>query len=161
MTAHYIKAADYRDYNGRLCPYVVAIKWGSKRLSITGVEGPLANGNCRGGCGQVHEKAEHINREPFYARLMKIWERWHLNDLCAGSPAQEMWLRDHPVTAAYPESHYEKASDALTAAGLNPDPNAGGYEYGSAWLHEDVPQDVIDWLFALPVYDGLPSCWAN
>jgi hypothetical protein len=25
-----------------------------------------------------------------------------------------------------------------------------GYKYGTAWLHEDVPQEVIDWLFALP-----------
>jgi len=25
-----------------------------------------------------------------------------------------------------------------------------GYEYGTKWLKEDVPQDVIDWLFSLP-----------
>lgn len=25
-----------------------------------------------------------------------------------------------------------------------------GYGYGSAWIKEDVPQEVIDWLFALP-----------
>lgn len=25
-----------------------------------------------------------------------------------------------------------------------------GYGYGTAWLREDVPQDVLDWLFALP-----------
>ncbi|MBQ6403878.1 MAG: hypothetical protein IJI27_08230 [Oscillospiraceae bacterium] len=25
-----------------------------------------------------------------------------------------------------------------------------GYKYGTAWLREEVPQDVIDWLFALP-----------
>jgi hypothetical protein len=25
-----------------------------------------------------------------------------------------------------------------------------GYKYGTAWLHEDVPDDVIDWLFSLP-----------
>lgn len=25
-----------------------------------------------------------------------------------------------------------------------------GYKYGSSWMHEDVPQEVIDWLFALP-----------
>ena len=25
-----------------------------------------------------------------------------------------------------------------------------GYKYGSAWLKEEVPQEVIDWLFALP-----------
>lgn len=25
-----------------------------------------------------------------------------------------------------------------------------GYRYGTAWIKEDVPQEVIDWLFALP-----------
>lgn len=25
-----------------------------------------------------------------------------------------------------------------------------GYRYGSAWIKEEVPQEVIDWLFALP-----------
>lgn len=25
-----------------------------------------------------------------------------------------------------------------------------GYKYGTAWKHEPVPQDVIDWLFSLP-----------
>lgn len=25
-----------------------------------------------------------------------------------------------------------------------------GYKYGSSWLYEDVPNDVIDWLFNLP-----------
>ncbi len=25
-----------------------------------------------------------------------------------------------------------------------------GYKYGSAWIKEDVPKEVIDWLFALP-----------
>jgi hypothetical protein len=28
-----------------------------------------------------------------------------------------------------------------------------GYKYGSAWLKEEVPAEVIDWLFALPDSD--------
>lgn len=36
-----------------------------------------------------------------------------------------------------------------------------GYKYGSAWLHEDVPADVIAWLESLPETDRLPACWAN
>jgi hypothetical protein len=27
-----------------------------------------------------------------------------------------------------------------------------GYKYGTSWLKEDVPDDVIQWLFGLPVY---------
>ena len=77
-----------------------------------------------------------------------------------------------------PESHYEKVSAALAAVGLNPDPNflhptksrdmviARGvgadsyieripvfdvpYSYGHAWLYEEVPADVLEWLYHLP-----------
>ena len=36
---------------------------------------------------------------------------------------------------------------------------ACGYEYGSAWLFEDVPSDVIEWLESLPESDKTPP-WA-
>lgn len=32
-----------------------------------------------------------------------------------------------------------------------------GYEYGSAWLKEEVPQEIIDWLFALPTTKTKPA----
>lgn len=35
-----------------------------------------------------------------------------------------------------------------------------GYKYGTAWLTEEVPQDVIDWLFALPEAAKKPA-WFN
>lgn len=32
------------------------IKYDGKSLSISGVEGPKANGNCRGSCGQIQDE---------------------------------------------------------------------------------------------------------
>lgn len=32
-----------------------------------------------------------------------------------------------------------------------------GYKYGSAWKREDVPQDIIDWLFSLPDTEVQPA----
>lgn len=159
-------------------------KWG---LSITGVDGPKTNGDAVGSCGQIDMSLDltALRRHkgwdrPMLAKLRDVWKRWHLNGMTAGSPAQEAWLRDNPVTAVYPESHYEKAaSAALAAVGLNPDPNffhptksrdrvilTGGYgvdarieriptfdvpySYGHAWLYEEVPADVLEWLYHLP-----------
>lgn len=34
-----------------------------------------------------------------------------------------------------------------------------GYRYGSAWLREEVPGDVIAWLESLPDATGLPDAW--
>jgi hypothetical protein len=73
-------------------------------------------------------------------RMVAIWERWHLNDMKAGTLAQEAYLRANPVNAIYPESHYTKACEMLAAAGLNPD---NGYKYGSQWLKEELPPEVV------------------
>jgi hypothetical protein len=32
-----------------------------------------------------------------------------------------------------------------------------GYKYGSAWLYEEIPADVIAWLQALPDTDRKPA----
>jgi hypothetical protein len=150
----------------------VTIEWqqrnGQNELSITGVIGPKANGDARGGCGQTGVPAD-IDFAPGWdadsaAKLAEIWKRWHLNGMQAGSPAQAAWLREHLVTAVYPESHFDKVKVALTDAGLEPDAsflhNDEPYHYGSAWLYEAVPTDVLEWLQDLPDNaQRLPQCW--
>lgn len=142
------------------------IEFTEGRLSITGVEGPLPSGNARGSCGQIdmHLKAEHIvcfapgwDRAKV-AKFLKVWGRYHLNDMKAGSAVQEEYLRANPITAeetAYPKSHYEVACSRLAAAGLNPDPE--GYKYGSAWNREEVPEEVLQFLASLPDTDKRPA----
>lgn len=34
-----------------------------------------------------------------------------------------------------------------------------GYCYGSRWLREEVPDDVVQWLHDLPTSDALPTAW--
>lgn len=100
---------------------------------------------------------------PGHARVQlmaEIWRRYHLNDMRAGSPDQELWLRAHEVewekAKARGEDYYAWASAGLAAARLNPDPNfiyvgegaanvrqQGGYRYGSAWVREEIPAEVI------------------
>jgi len=137
------------------------IVFNDNRLSITGVEGPKANGNAAGSSGQIFmtavptfkDFAPGWNAEKL-AQFAAIWEDWHLNDMSAGSPAQTAFLKANPVTWKYPGSHYDSASHALQSAGLNPDPdylrNGKPYKYGSAWLSRDVPADVIQFLQSLP-----------
>lgn len=140
-----------------------------KSLSITGVEGPLHNGDCRGSCGQINvHEWEPVQYTEGYdaqtiARLRDIWREHHLNDLRAGSPAQRAYLKANPMPNT--SDHYRDACKALRTAGLNPDPtyihNGKPYAYGSAWLREDVPQEVLEWLFSLPTTGAstLPAAW--
>lgn len=130
----------------------VDVVFNGERLSITGVIGPKSNGDCRGSAGQITNSLREIivfaagwDRESV-TKLAEIWDRWHLNDMRAGSPAQRAWLDENF------EGHrdYVAVSAALAEAGLNPDPsfeyNGAPYKYGHAWLSEEVPADVLDWL---------------
>lgn len=146
-------------------PVSVNIEYVNGRLSLTGSHG-------RGSGGQIDMRFKHrspadddprttnpigVHEFRFYPGwdankwldLLDVWNRWHLNDMKAGSPAQEQFLRANPVNTVAPESHYDKATQALEAAGLNPDPETG-YRYGSKRLREEVPGDVLEFLNKLP-----------
>lgn len=144
-------------------------------LSITGVIGPTQAGNSIGGSGQIVmsllENKEYRKIRPapgwdmahIYAFLLS-WDKWHLNDMRAGSPAQMAFLAEHPIDDRL--NYFKKASAALEAAGLNPDPNylhqGKPYKYGTAWLHTEVPADVLEFLRKLPDTDKpVPGGWGR
>ena len=82
-------------------------------------------------------------------KLIRIWNRWDLNDMRTGSPDQEAALRNNKVTRAF----YPQAVAYLESLGLHPDPNClvdgKPYSYGSRWLKEELPEEVIKYLESL------------
>lgn len=135
------------------------------RLSISGVEGPKSNGDCRGSCGQIDMHPWGIKEyaagwdATLEAKFREAWGKWHLNDMRAGSPAQAAFLGANPVTDHL--NHFTAACAALEAAGLQPDPgyviDGEPYKYGSRWLREDLPQEVIEFLESLPASRVTPA----
>ena len=124
----------------------ITIKLENGRLSICGdlyslKYGPESSGQ------NIDSIADKFPTDATVQRIKAVWERWHLNDMRAGSAWQEKFLRTYPVNAVYPESHYDKATKALTDAGLNPAPdyihNGKPYLYGHAWLKEELPAEII------------------
>ncbi|MHC4977189.1 MAG: hypothetical protein ACYTF7_11375 [Planctomycetota bacterium] len=219
----------------------LTIDWDGKQLSITGVEGPLEDGDARGSCGQCIDALERLDAlhegwSPNDVRkLAEIWRAWHLNNMRAGcehqranwNPAEPIQLyhyrlntdistqrrkiqQDHErrlkagetVTATDEELRLLKLPHSVTTDGdseNSPDPieysldkrstrwpggieqkTAGwvrphehpkglltkpcevcGYEYGTKWLHEDVPADVLAWLEQLPPDSSMPLRWSR
>jgi len=133
--------------SGRL---TVAIDWDGQRLSITGTEGRDSGGQIIMHPWNFQTYAEGYSAETVQ-QLRDIWEKWHSNDMQAGSPAQTAFLEANPVSRA---DHYTAATEALKAAGLNPDPNylhkGKPYKYGSAWLFVEVPAEALQYLHQLP-----------
>ncbi len=77
------------------------VEFADGRLSISGVEGPLKSGECRGGCGQIGGdyltgKSKITHPAPGWdeAKLKKffeVWEEWHLNDMTPNCEHQKGW----------------------------------------------------------------------
>jgi hypothetical protein len=145
---------------------ITARKEGGYTLSITGVEGPKANGDCVGGCGQIVGSGISVTTyaqgwdKALLDKFISVWNEYHLNDMKAGSPRQEKYLRDNPLSYAYPTTHYDAAKAALSEAGLQPDPHlifkGVPYSYGSKWLFQPLPYSVFSFLDALPSTDKEP-----
>jgi len=94
----------------------------------------------------------------------EVWERWHLNDMNAGTPQQMALVRemDEDLNHKYPDlkgaphakahaegfdSYYTMVCNHLKTRGLIYD---GSFEYGTAWLYEEVPAKVLGFLAGLP-----------
>ena len=91
------------------------IEFEKGKLSISGVMGPMRNGDCRGGCGQIDMEFAHRNPADNDSRhsnpikpeditfapgwdaelwydFLDTWKHWHLNDMKAGCELQILEL---------------------------------------------------------------------
>lgn len=135
------------------------IKFVDGKLSISGVEGPLSNGNCRGSCGQINPLEPKALHEGWtfqmLHRLNEIWDEYHLNDMKAGTPEQEAFIKCWKKFHKY---EYTDVCRALKDVGLyEVDLDGEPYKYGHKWLSIEVPQDVLEFLFGLPETKKTPA----
>ena len=146
-------------YERRICPAFEIDRLGGCRrfyIDITLKDGRLSMRGQWHGCGQIADDLTNealIPAEGFeYSDVLKIqsiWNRWHLNDMRAGTPKQEDFIREWKLSNKY---SYDKACEALAEADLLYD---NGYKYGSSWLKEELPTDIIKYLFSLPAISGV------
>lgn len=148
-------------YGGSWMSVYAQICYQDGKLSISGVEGPTNDGNCKGSCGQIvmHEwqglRCAPGWTQAMVAQFREVWDKWHLNDMKAGTPEQTAYLES---LGKY--ESYDWACTELEKAGLltAPHPVTGEpYRYGTAWLKTEVPGDVLEWLRGLPDTDEVPA----
>ena len=92
-------------------------------------------------CGQIIEEIETnfcINDE--IKEVVRLWRRWHLNDMKAGTREQsqviEKWLDNKDI-----RYDYTLACEYLKSIGLY---EVRGYKYGHAWLVELIDEKDLD-----------------
>lgn len=84
-------------------------------------------------------------------RLVEIWDRWHLNDINAGCEHQRKlgWGREQVVHDGYKQwTGHLYESQHPKGVLCKPCPECG-YKYGTQWLYEKLPQEIIDELLSM------------
>ena len=145
-------------FKRRICPaFEIGSKGGCRRflIDIEYANGVLKMCGIWHSQGQIYDQLTDESLVPnsnyVYEDLLeiqRIWKRYHLNDMRAGTPKQEEFVREWQLTHAY---DYTEVCKALSEADLLYD---NGYKYGSSWLREEVPLEVIKYLFSLSAISG-------
>ena len=84
-------------------------------------------------------------------KILDIWDRWHLNDLKAGCEHQraakweEIKLDDSKPWSQENSAMWTHKKDNPKGLLNEPCPVCG-YKYGSAWLFEVIPNDVVQFI---------------
>ncbi len=102
-------------------------------------------------CGQIKDtllelantdKLDLIIDHSDFIGLMDIWKLYHLNDMQAGTELQSGMIDKLKVLNPdlFENDHYNGCKTALNVNGLLVD---RGYTYGSQWLVQLIPEDVL------------------
>ena len=169
---------DRRDRR-RTSPIKIDIEYEAGGLSISGsvnggcgqIGGDFAHRDPRDNDGRTTypippsdiEFAPGWDEEMWYD-LLDVWKRWHLNDMrsCCEHQREMGWDKE-PIDRRFPTSVYGRFYPGQSHPSWNmkvwvhpphghltePCPVCG-YRCGTKWLHEDVPDDVIEFLESLP-----------
>jgi len=84
---------------------------------------------------------QHYGAAPL--AFVALWERWHLNDMKAGCEHQEARYRDRPQDRPTCRNDYVGESGDRMGSAFPGCPECG-YQYGTAWLYEALPADILD-----------------
>ena len=89
-------------------------------------------------CGQMCDELPLLYpNNKLVKRLVQIWEKYHLNNLNAGTERQEKAI----YNAGKEKAGYTEQGEYLKSIGLYFD---GDYEYGSKWIFRPIPENIIE-----------------
>ena len=99
--------------------------------------------------GQVLDELDNYD-SPLAVEVKEVWQRWHLNDMRAGTPKQEKAIKEFVASERtknrYAFVDYDEQCKHLESIGLLVDKldNGSDYKYGSGWLKEELPAEIVE-----------------
>lgn len=87
----------------------------------------------------LDEMNVYFNGDETFDTIYKMWKKHHLNDLHAGTVAQEEALEKAGYTGW--ANNYKECCDYLESIGLFDD---NGYKFGHGWLKREIPEEDLN-----------------
>ena len=104
---------------------------------------------CGGQC--LDEMNKYLHNNATFAKIYRIWKRYHLNGMHAGTPEQEEAIEKWKASGN--KYDYSAACEYLKSINLYEVPFTGKtfskvyngemYKYGHGWIVEELPGDVL------------------
>lgn len=122
------------DKEGRPVFSVCGNLWNCQHTDI------LRGGQC---VGSLAEHYKSLRNNKLYMRILDLWQKYHLNDMHAGTPEQEKAIKEWKAQGNTYD--YTKACDYLKEIGLyEVDLNGEKYKYGHSRLYEAIPAEDLE-----------------
>lgn len=91
--------------------------------------------------------------------ICDMWQKYHLNDMHAGTPAQEALLKAAVENGELEKaSNYDNACRYLEEHGMLFDRECG-YRYGTGWLLEKIPEKDLEHIMRFIVEEEVPESY--
>lgn len=104
-------------------------------LEVELTEGKFsASGDCGESAGQCLDSIKPLNK--YQTELKAIWEKWHLNDMNAGTLKQEECLKGFKGDYDQQKEHLKKHNLLIDEHPETKKP----YKYGTSWLKRELPE---------------------
>lgn len=98
-------------------------------------------------CGKIRGHSDEIakyNENPLFKEIHRLWKAYHLNDMHAGTEAQEKAIEKWKKQGN--KYNYTEVCDYLKSIGLYDD---NGYRYGTSWLYRPIPENDLNIIKAI------------
>lgn len=125
------------DGNGKINTVTVEVELRGDDKPVLSICGNIWNSTCTDILcgGQCLDKLlPHFKNNTKFKEIYRLWKLYHLNDMHAGTEAQEELLKKYNTRG------YAKACELLKKYNLYEDK---GYRYGSAWLYRPIPENDL------------------
>jgi|TARA_R100000482_G_scaffold108938_1_gene51172 hypothetical protein len=136
---------DYMNNGKKNCLIEVELNFDGVRFSASGTIWNHLKTDSYSGGQNLDTIKKFLPNNKLFNKIYDIWKKYHLNDMTAGSPKQEEYLKSI-ISEDSLDYSYDLKCEKLKEVNLLHDKSylydGKPYQYGTAWLTTEIPTEV-------------------